>query len=65
MAESKRMTQTQLVRTIADACEVPSKTAKQALACLSDVALREAKRNGVFVLPGLGRICLLYTSRCV
>jgi len=56
MADNKRMTQTQLVRTLAEECEVPNKTAKQALTCLADTALREVKKNGVFVLPGLGRI---------
>ncbi len=52
----KRMTQTQLVKTIADACQVPGKVAKQALACLADTATREVKKNGMFVLPGLGRM---------
>jgi DNA-binding protein HU-beta len=56
MADNKRMTQTQLVKSIADACEIPSKTAKQALACMADIATREVKKNGVFILPGLGRM---------
>jgi DNA-binding protein HU-beta len=56
MAEVKRMTQTQLVRAIAEACEVPNKTAKQALECLAEIAMREVKKNGVFVVPGLGRM---------
>jgi DNA-binding protein HU-beta len=56
MAEVKRMTQTQLVRELAGACEVPNKTAKQFLECYADIAVRETKKNGVFVIPGIGRL---------
>lgn len=56
MADNKRMTQTQLVKMIAESCEVPTKTAKQALACMAEIATREVKKNGVFILPGLGRM---------
>jgi DNA-binding protein HU-beta len=50
------MTQTQLVKEIAAACEVSSKAAKQFLECYADVAVRETKKNGVFVMPGIGRL---------
>jgi DNA-binding protein HU-beta len=50
------MTQTQLVRTLAESCEVNNKTARQFLDCLSGLAIQEVKKNGVFVLPGLGRL---------
>jgi DNA-binding protein HU-beta len=50
------MTQTQLVRTLAESCEVNNKVARQFLECLSSVAVNEVKKNGVFVLPGLGRL---------
>lgn len=53
---SQRMTQTQLVRSLAEACEVPNKTARQFLDSLSGMAVSEVKKNGVFVLPGLGRL---------
>jgi DNA-binding protein HU-beta len=53
---NQRMTQTQLVRTIAENCEVNNKTARQMLDCLSSLAVSEVKKNGVFVLPGLGRL---------
>jgi DNA-binding protein HU-beta len=56
MAEAKRMTQSQLVKELAGACEVPSKTARQFLECYADIAVRETKKNGVFVIPGIGRL---------
>jgi len=56
MAEAKRMTQTQLVREIATTCEVPNKTAKQFLETLAAIAVRETKKTGVFVLPGIGKL---------
>ena len=50
------MTQTQLVKELADAVEVPKKTAKTFLATFAELAVRETKKNGVFVIPGLGRL---------
>jgi DNA-binding protein HU-beta len=50
------MTQTQLVRSLAEACEVPNKTARLMLDSLGSMAVTEVKKNGVFVLPGLGRL---------
>jgi DNA-binding protein HU-beta len=35
---------------------VNNKVARQMLECLSGVAVGEVKKNGVFVLPGLGRL---------
>ncbi len=55
MAE-KRMTQTQLMRSLAEACEVSNKVSRQFLETLADTAVKEVKKNGVFVLPGLGRL---------
>lgn len=52
-----RMTQTQLVKALADAVEgSSSKQVKALLAAYSDIAIKETKKNGVFVLPGLGRL---------
>ena len=51
-----RMTQTQLVRSLAEACEVNSKTARKFLDELAGIAIRETKKNGVFVVPGIGRL---------
>jgi DNA-binding protein HU-beta len=55
MAEA-RMTQTQLVRLLAETCGVNNKTARQFLDTLAETAIKEVKKNGVFVLPGLGRL---------
>src|SRR5450759_5378203 len=51
-----RMTQTQLVRHLAECCEVNNKVARQFLDKLAKTALQETKKNGIFVLPGLGRL---------
>ena len=53
---NQRMTQTQLVRSLAESCETNNKTARQFLECLSSLAISEVKKNGVFVLPGIGRL---------
>ena len=52
----QRMTQTQLVRKLAESCETNNKTAKAMLECLGTVAIAEVKKNGMFVLPGIGRL---------
>jgi DNA-binding protein HU-beta len=51
-----RMTQTQLVRALAEACETNNKTARKFLDELTATAIRETKKSGVFVLPGVGRL---------
>jgi DNA-binding protein HU-beta len=56
MAEVKRMTQTQFVKKIADTCGIANKVAKQVLETYAAIAVAETKKNGVFVLPGLGRL---------
>ena len=53
---SQRMTQTALVRSIAESCEVNNKVARQFLDSLASLAIGEVKKNGVFVLPGIGRL---------
>jgi len=53
---NQRMTQTQLVRTLAEHCESNNKTARAFLDALSAIAIGEVKKNGVFVLPGIGRL---------
>ena len=50
------MTQTQLVRQMAERCEINNKVARQFLDGLARTALQETKKNGVFVLPGIGRL---------
>ncbi|MDX1982449.1 MAG: HU family DNA-binding protein [Bryobacteraceae bacterium] len=51
-----RMTQTQLVRELAEGAEVPNKTAKLIVEAYAAIAVRETKKAGVFVLPGIGRL---------
>src|SRR5579862_2386239 len=51
-----RMTQTQLVKGLAAHAEVPNKTAKAFLEGLATMAIGEVKKNGVFVVPGIGRL---------
>ena len=50
------MTQTQIVKALAAASEVSNKVAKGMLAALADTAIKEVKKSGVFVIPGLGRL---------
>jgi DNA-binding protein HU-beta len=50
------MTKTQLVRHLAEKLETNNKTAAAFLQTLTDTAIKETKKNGVFVLPGLGRL---------
>jgi DNA-binding protein HU-beta len=56
MAEVKKLTQTQLITELAEATEISKKQAKAILDKYAEVAIRETKKNGVFVLPGIGRL---------
>src|ERR1700735_702538 len=53
---NQRMTQTQLVRALAEHGEVNNKGARAILDGLPAMAIAEVKKNGVFVLPGIGRL---------
>jgi DNA-binding protein HU-beta len=50
------MTQTQIIQTLADKCEVTKKQSKMMLDGLAETAIAQVKKNGVFVLPGIGRL---------
>ncbi len=50
------MTKTQLVALLADKIEVNKKQATAFLDTLAETAIQQAKKNGVFVVPGLGRL---------
>src|SRR5260370_34232689 len=50
------MTQTQITQTLADKVQVTKKTAKSMMEHLAETAINEVKKNGVFVLPGIGRL---------
>ena len=51
-----RMTQSQVVKHLAVANGVSNKAAKAHLQSLVDLAVAQAKKNGIFVVPGLGRL---------
>ena len=55
MAE-KRMTQSQLVKKLAATLAVSNKVAKSFVDNYAAVAVAETKKNGVFVMPGIGRL---------
>lgn len=50
------MTKTALVRHMAEKLEMNNKQAAAVLQLLADTAVKETKKNGVFVIPGLGRL---------
>ena len=50
------MTKTQLVRHMAEKHGLNNKQAAAFLDSLAETAIKETKKNGVFVLPGLGRL---------
>ena len=56
MAEATRMTQTQIIKELAETTGVGNKVAKQFLEKFSEIAVRETKKKGVFVMPGIGRL---------
>lgn len=55
MATTK-MTQSQIVKELSGGTGVPTKTAKQFMTSLAELAVRETKKNGMFVIPGIGRL---------
>lgn len=50
------MTQSQIVQSLAEKCEITKKVSQTLLAALAETAISEVKKNGVFVLPGIGRL---------
>jgi DNA-binding protein HU-beta len=50
------MTKTQLVRHVAEKVGTNNKTAAAFLETLAETAVKETRKNGLFVLPGLGRL---------
>ena len=50
------MTQSQIIKTLAAKCEVSNAVAKGMLNALAATAIAEVKKNGLFVVPGLGRL---------
>jgi DNA-binding protein HU-beta len=50
------LTKTQLVRHLAEKHELSNKQVAAFLDSFAEVAIKETKKNGVFVVPGLGRL---------
>lgn len=51
-----KMTQSQMVKELAGIVGVPNKVAKAFTTAYADLAVKETKKSGVCVLPGLGRL---------
>lgn len=56
MAATKAMTKTQIVAHFAEAMQVPKKQAADFFEELSGLAVRETKKSGQFVIPGIGKL---------
>ena len=55
MAAAK-MTQSQMIKELAASTEVSNKVAKALVTAYAELAVKETKKNGVCVLPGIGRL---------
>jgi DNA-binding protein HU-beta len=53
---NQRMTQTQLVRALAETGQINNKVSREILDRLAELAISEVKKNGMFVIPGIGRL---------
>ncbi|HYL72716.1 MAG TPA: HU family DNA-binding protein [Bryobacteraceae bacterium] len=53
---ANKMTQSQMVKELAAATGLTTKVAKGFVATFADMAVRETKKSGMFVIPGIGRL---------
>jgi DNA-binding protein HU-beta len=51
-----KLTQTQIIAALAETTGMAKKDVKGFLANVADLAYKEAKKNGEFTLPGLGKL---------
>ena len=51
-----KLTQSQVIKELAAVTGTSTKAAKQFVASFADLAVKETKKNGVFILPGIGRL---------
>jgi DNA-binding protein HU-beta len=51
-----KMTQSQMLKELAGATGKTTKDVKLFVTSFADMAVRETKKNGMFVLPGIGRL---------
>ena len=56
MSSGKKMSKTQLATELAEATGTNRKTASQFIESLGEIAYREAKKNGEFTIPGIGKL---------
>ena len=54
-----KMTQSQLVKKLAEATGTNNKIVKSFLESYASIAIEETKNNGLFVLSGIGRLVLV------
>jgi DNA-binding protein HU-beta len=54
------LTKSQVVRVLAEKTSLSNKDTAAFLEHLVDLAVKEAKKNGLFVLPGLGRLKMVH-----
>ena len=55
-AAAVKMTQSAIMKELAETTGTNNKTAKQFMTSFADMAVRETKKNGMFVIPGIGRL---------
>ena len=55
-AAATKMTQSQIVAALAEQSDVSKKVAKGFLENLADMAVKQTKKSGVFIVPGIGRL---------
>lgn len=53
---AKKLTKTQLLTTLGEKTETTKKAAAQFLDVLTQLAYTEAKKNGEFTIPGVGKL---------
>ena len=51
-----KLTQSQMIKELAAATGVANKAAKAFVTAYADLAVKETKKNGVAILPGIGRL---------
>jgi DNA-binding protein HU-beta len=55
-ANAKRLTQSQVITSLADQSDLNKKVVKEVLTNLADLAIKETKKKGEFVFPGVGKL---------
>jgi DNA-binding protein HU-beta len=53
---NKRMTQSQVIAALADQSDLNKQVVKDLLTNLTDLAIKEVKKKGEFVFPGVGKL---------